>query len=152
MILLDLQFSISFHGELIVADEIDIQHLDVLVFNLLAAKWEEEVKKQNRINLEEKIAALVETKEVGQRTVALPSGVKLTVKRGLTYKADCEAIQECCNAANVQFVPTKSKTTIELDEKGYEWYRANDPQMFGIFSTHVEVKPKKVAITIKDSK
>ncbi len=112
------------------------------------AKAAEALAKRGRVEAEERIAALVPTEDVGQKTVTLDDGTKITVKRGLSYKAQTEEIQQCFLAAGVPHPPLKSKTTVELDTKGYEWFKENDPQMFVVMSQFVTVTPKKVAVTL----
>lgn len=122
--------------------------LDELVKDLLVAKAREDSIRKERIEVEEQIARLVETKPKGQATIDLPSGFKLTVKRGINYKADVDAIRQLCVSPEFP-PPIKSKTTHELDEAGYEWYHANRPELFRQLAQHVEMRPKKVAVTIK---
>ena len=121
-----------------------------LVANLRRAKVTEEQAKKNRINLEELISKLVPTDEVGQKTVVASDGTKVTVKRGLSYKADFEKIDAVCIQAG-EHPPVKSKTTRELDIQGYEWYRKEKPEVFQLIAGHVSVTPRKVSVTLKGS-
>lgn len=126
-------------------------NLVCLAMGLRNAKKAEETTKRNRIALEEKLAVLVPTREVGQETKALANGMKLVIKRGLSYKADLSAIQEIfANQDDLDSVPIKIKTTRELDVKGYEWYRANYPDVFQVMSEHVTVTPRKPSVTVID--
>lgn len=122
--------------------------LQELTHVLKNAKEAEALAKRGRVDAEEQIAALVPTGDVGQKTIALDDGTKITVKRGLSYKAQTDEIWQCFRAAGIPHPPLKSKTTVELDAKGYEWLRGNDPQMFGIISQYVTVTPKKVAVIL----
>ncbi len=113
------------------------------------AKAAEALARSGRIDAEEQIAALVPTEDVGQKTITLDNGTKITVKRGLNYKADCQAIEDSHYWIGLGcFAPVKTKTTRELDTKGYEWYRENKPEVYGRISQYVTVTPKKVAITL----
>ena len=128
---------------------LNLKRIEELASEFIAAKAAETLARNARVDVENSIAALIPTEDIGQETVTLPGGQKVTVSRGLLYKADVQAIEECFLAADIPHPPLKSKTTAELDVKGYEWFRCNDPQMFGILSQHVSVTPKKTAITVK---
>jgi methionine aminopeptidase len=122
---------------------------------LASAKEDEEIAKATRISIEEEIAKLVPSPESGQKTVKLKDGSKLTVKRGLIYKADVEDIRNVFSDEAISekmYPPIKTTTKEELDEKGYEWYRLNYPQIFLELSEFVTVTPKKISVTIQGSK
>jgi len=125
-----------------------LEELAALSNELLAAKIAEALARSTRVDIENRIAAIVPTKDTGQRTITLPEGQKLTVKRGLNYKADVQAIEKIFSELE-QFAPLKSKTTVELDVAGYEYYREGEPEFFGVLSQHVIVTPRKVAISVK---
>jgi hypothetical protein len=127
----------------------DTQQLMELASELLQAKEKEQAATNDRIAIEERIAALVPTEDVGQKTIALPEGVKVTVKRGLNYKADCESILDICCKLELENIPIKVKTTRDLDEKIYNWYYKNDKDTFRVISEYVTVSPKKVSVTLK---
>lgn len=124
---------------------------------LLTAKHEENEARKKRVEIEERIAALVPGPESGQKTVDLGNGVKITVERGLNYKANLDAISKLFsdNAADLPDTlgqyppPVKTKTTRELDVTGYDWYRENVPSLFVEIAKHVEAKPKKVDVSVK---
>ena len=118
-----------------------------LASELKNAKAAEALARSGRIDAEEQIATLIPTKDTGQKTVTLDNGTKITVKRGLNYKADCQAIESEWEENDTP-VPVKTKTTRELDVKGYEWYMANNAVIFARISKHVTVTPKKVAGTL----
>lgn len=124
--------------------------LERLACWLECAKQKEADSRSERICVEEEIAALVETKENGQKTVKAGE-YSVTVKRGLSYTADVEELLKMDK--NPAFPPPiKVKTTRELDLEGYEWYRANHPHLFNLLATHVTVKPKKVSVSVKRAK
>ncbi len=127
-------------------NEIQVK-LKELTHVLKNAKAAEALSKRGRIDAEEQIATLVPTEDIGQKTVTLNDGTKITVKRGLNYKADVQPIWKIFDKSN-QLAPLKSKTTVELDVKGYEWYRENDTETFALMSQHVTVTPKKVAVSL----
>lgn len=120
----------------------------------LKAKETEEAAKKLRISYEEEIVALIETKEQGSKTVTLgDSGIKITVKRGLIYKANLKDIRGVFTDEMISIkelsVPIVTKIEEKLDEKGYEWYRANHPEIFRELSEFVTVTPKKTSVTVK---
>jgi len=119
-----------------------------LIANLRKAKETEEQAKKNRINLEELVAKLVPTSETESKTVVASDGTKVTVKRGLSYKADLDGIGYACNEAKLA-IPITSKTTHVLDVAGYEWYKTNDPAFFSQLAQYVTVTPRKVSVTLK---
>ncbi len=126
-----------------------LAQLSELAYVLKNAKAAEALAKSGRINAEEQIAALIPTKDTGQKIITLNDGTKITVKRGLNYKVDFDELYGDMVCTCPQHIPPiKTKTTKELDSKGYEWYRENEPNVFGIISRHVTVTPKKVAVTL----
>ncbi|MCP4900030.1 MAG: hypothetical protein GY906_23930 [bacterium] len=130
-----------------------------LVQELRLAKVTENVAKKKRVALEEEIATLVPTKDEGQKTVEAKGDdgqvLKVTVKRGLNYRADLAEIEKFfgeespSDGHHFLAAPVKQKSTRELDIKGYEWYRESHPEIFACFSEYVTVTPKKPAVTIK---
>jgi len=130
---------------------LDIDTIAYLVRSLIHAKKLEEEVKQKRIMIEEKIAVLVPGPDRGQKTITLPDKRKVTVERGFNYKASCDMIEAALKPID-KFVPVKTKTTVELDVTGYEWYRENDPEIFGMISPFVTVTFKKTSITVKEPK
>lgn len=118
--------------------------LDALVRDLYTAKRNEETAKAARILIEEKIAALVPTKENGSRTV--DSGtLRVTVKRANTYKIDDPDRFRETYPNFVKIVPEK----VEIDVKAYEAAREADAPEWVEASRHVEVAPRKVSVTLK---
>lgn len=122
-----------------------------LAAQLLEHKREEDFWKAKRIESEQAIAAQIPGPEKGQKTVTLEGGTKITVNRGLSYKADIEAIRELLTGFESP-PPIKSKTTHELDVMGYEWYRDNLPDSFDRIAQHVTVKPRKVSVSVEVGK
>jgi len=121
--------------------------LDELAGRLYLAKQKEDAAKADRIEIESQIAARIPTADQGQRTVPITGKAKLTVKRGLSHKADFDAITKVM-ADSKQASPIKTKTTRELDVQGYEYYREHDPELFALLSQHVAVTPRKPAVTL----
>ena len=143
-----MQLEISSNGQNMTEEQ--LTQLTFLIEDFMDAKDDEDFARQKRIEIEEKIAALVPGPEDGQVTVKIRNA-KLTVKRGLTYKADLDGI--AAQMVETEFFPPiKTKAIRELDVQGYEWYRANHPDIFSVLSNYVQVKPRKVSITVNSAK
>ena len=139
-------------AELNAGDSNRDQTLEYLVRRLRATKKTEEDIKAMRIICEEKIAALIPGPDRGQKTIKMADGTSVTVERGWLYKADGCAIEEAFAVAGLPHPPVKLKTTISLDEVGYEWTRNNSPEAWIVLNGLVIVTPKKVAVSIKNKK
>lgn len=121
-----------------------MEKLEELANQLLEAKKKENLAEQERIEIEMKIAKLIEGPENASRTV--PAGeFKLTVKRALNYKADVPGLVQ--GGFKDLLIPVPK--TFKLDEKAYEKIRESDPQRFAKASAFVTVKPAKVSVTVK---
>ena len=136
-------------------NKIAIPPLYILVSNLITAKHNELVARERRIEIEERIIAEIAfTEDRGQKTVTLDDGTKIVVKKELSYKVDFDALEEerfpLDEDGDPPPMPTKSKTTRELDVKGYEWYREHNPDVFRIIAQHVTVTPRKPSVEVKE--
>lgn len=122
-----------------------------LAKELYDAKRAEDAAKKLRIAAEEAIAALVETDANGSKTVEAGEGLKVTVKRELSYKADLNGIRGL--NLDEEFIPVipvaPQPAGYAFDEKAYEILRITHPDKFSIVSQFVEVKPRKTAVTLK---
>ena len=128
----------------------DKKKLHLLAWALNEAKHAEQAAKRVRVSLEEDIASHVQTDDSGQKTITLEDGSKITVKRGLIYKADVQDVREVFSSKTGEFLaPITVKVEEKLDIKGYEWYRENHPEIFNEFTEFVTVTQKKVAVTLK---
>jgi hypothetical protein len=116
---------------------------------LFEAKKVESLAKQVRIEIEEKLAILVETPERGSKTVALENGLKVTVERGLSYKADHKALAsvDIGDYAGTDADPRRMKP--DFSEGAYEKMRTLNPAIFKLLSQHVTTTPKKASVTLK---
>ena len=135
-------------------DKADNPQLDILARNLLVAKHNEEIARRSRIEIEERIIGEIAfAEDRGQKTVTLEDGTKIVVKKELSYKVDFDALEEerfpLDKDGDPPPLPTKSKTTRELDVKGYEWYREHNPDVFRIIAQHVTVTPRKPSVEVK---
>ena len=118
-----------------------MKSLEELATNLYDAKKAEDAAKAQRIEAEEAIAALVETPENGSKTVTA-GALKVTVKRGFSYKADVQAI------FGLGLADPPLMTKIELHEKAYEEIREKDSGLFAKLSKFVTVTTRKVALSL----
>lgn len=124
--------------------------VEYAVSNLEQAKENEETYKKLRIRWEELVAAKIPGPDVGQKTVKLEDGTSVIVKRGFNYKCQCDDLYGFMVDTCPQHIPPiKTKTTRELDEKGYNWYANNHPDIFRELSQFVTATPKKVSIEVK---
>ena len=143
-----MQLEISSNGRSMTEEQ--LTQLTFLIEDFLDAKDDENFARQKRIEAEEKIATLVPGPEDGQVTIKIRN-TKLTVKRGLIYKADLDGI--AAQMVETEFFPPiKTKAVRELDVQGYEWYRANHPDIFSVLSNYVQVRPKKVSVTVNSAR
>ena len=132
--------------------------IESLANALVIAKGTEDDARSFRISIEERIAALVETPESGQKTVKA-GGLKVTVKRGINYRADVEAISKAfidhsdelaADCHSVDYRPIKMKESLNV--LGYEYYITN-PSTYPKISTAllkaVTTTPKKASVVVK---
>lgn len=122
-----------------------------LAIQLEEARVKEGIARTERIAIEEKIAKMVPVELGKQRT---EQGV--TVKRGLIYRiTDLEGLKRAWDSMRwkdrLRPIPIK-KAKEELDVPRYEGYRKHDSEAFKVLSEHVEVKPAKVSVTLKEEK
>jgi hypothetical protein len=128
-------------------------NLQELINQLYDAKRAEDEAKKQRIVAEEAIAAMIETPENGSKTVDGGHGIKVTVKRGIIYDANIDAIRDITNAPvgaalPLTFVPPQP-SSYAFDEKAYEALRTSSPAFFAEVAKHVTTKPRKVAVSLK---
>jgi hypothetical protein len=112
---------------------------------LYDAKKREDAAKLERIDIEEQIAAMVETPDNGSKTVDAGNGLKVVVKRSLNYKADMEGLVSLDGL--VIRIPVKTKQV--FDEKAYEEIRASLPKDYAKISEFVTISPAKTSVTLK---
>jgi hypothetical protein len=114
--------------------------LTALAAELAAAKAAETAANAARIEIEQRIVALVEPTDKGTTSVKVP-GMTISVVTGYSYKADIPEIKK--------IFPEIIKTKEELDTKNYEICREKDPALFAQVAKFVTITPKKPAVTIK---
>ncbi len=139
------------------SQEVDMVTLGFLVSQYQKAKNAENVAKEARIGAELAVAELIDGPDSGQRSVRLPDGRAVVVKRALNYRVNVSdmnaAIREISQSRrSVISSPIKTSTSYKLDVKGYEWYRNHDNQVFATISDHVIITPAKTAVSIEEAK
>jgi len=125
--------------------------LEDLAIALATIKREEDATKSRRIEIEEQIAALVETPLNGSKTVKAGDGLKVTVKRELGYKADIDAIRNLPIPEEVMPLKmTEPKPAgFVFDKKAYEDIIENHPDVAVKLAEYVTVTPRKVQVALK---
>ena len=126
--------------------------LDVLATQLANIKAEEAKIKDKRIEIEEKIGRLVETKANGSKTVNVGNGLKIVVKRAMKYKADVKKLLTL-EGIDDELKPLMLTPAIpahyEFDAKAYEQMIEYQPALAAKLKEVVDVKPAKISVTLK---
>lgn len=132
----------------------EFEAITKLADELEGAKIAESIATVGRIAIEMKLAALIPGKAEGQRTINLADKRKVVIERGLIYTASAKSVEaiEAIFAYSEKFSPIEVKSSCKLDVTGYKWYRENDAAVFEQIAKHVEVKPKKTAVSVKPPK
>lgn len=121
--------------------------LEDLVHQFVNAKHAEEGARKIRVDLEERILALVPAKEEGSDTTTLANGFKLTTTGKLSYKCeDLDALREVTRKWDGNLVPIK--TTAALDETGCKFLRRERPELWAALARVVTVAPAKTSLKV----
>lgn len=107
---------------------------------LISLKKAEERARKERIEQEERVLSLLEC-ELGHSKTHDVGQYKVTVKKGLTRKADIEAMTAAGHSCY--------KQKLMLDEQQLKYYEENDREYWLTLMEFVETKPAKPSITIK---
>lgn len=125
--------------------------LGPVVEELAEAKGAERAAKDIRIALEEKVAEIVVCGDNATVTVDSGQGLRVTVKRAMSYKADVDAIvrlglpEEVLPLKDTDPVPAG----VKFDEKEYERIRVDHPDVFAQIAPLVDASHRKVSVTLK---
>jgi hypothetical protein len=119
----------------------------LLCAELEAAKQRETEAKAERIAAEEALAAALadHAKESGSTTVKL-DGWKVSIKTGMNYKADLEAL---AGDKSIPFLDLPIKVKREFDSTKYEAMRKAGSPLAVIIARHVTATPAKVAVSVE---
>jgi hypothetical protein len=126
-----------------------------LADELYQAKKAEDEAKTKRIEVEEQIAALVETDVNGSKTVKASDHFKVTVKRAMKYTADMNTLFDLTRGMDADLIPIKVipeqhiPEMLAFDEKLYEGLREKNPEVFNKLARCVNATPAKVSVTLK---
>jgi hypothetical protein len=120
--------------------------LELLVNDLVEAKRMEDAAKKRRVEIEERILAMVPTREEGSETTSV-GGFKVTTTGKLAYKADdLGAVREITRNWDANLVPLK--TVIALDETGCKYLRRERPDLWAQLARAVTVTPTKPSVKV----
>jgi hypothetical protein len=127
--------------------------IETLVDSLVTAKAIESIATAKRIRWEERVAQKLGGTEDGQKTTTLENGMKVTIKRGFNFSADCDAIRKLFAVEQYDSSPPiEIKTTIKLDEPAYKEFARRLPAAYKRMTQFVTAKPKKVSVTLAEPK
>lgn len=125
------------------------EKLAELSLELFTAKKAEESNKALRIEIEEKIIALVEVEENQSKTFKA-GDLKVTVKKELAYSVDEENLFGAGIASSaLERVFDRVPESFKFNAKGYELLNRDDPEAFKAIAPFVTTKPKKTSVTLK---
>jgi len=130
-----------------------MEELERLAVELSNAKVAEAKAKETRIECETEICKLVETEDVGSKTVQAGERMKITVKRGISYKPDMEALLELRDI-KLPIISTPEETVVvpahdDFDKKLYEKMLKDPPDRFAKVLDCITVNQLKPSVTIK---
>ena len=114
-----------------------------LIRQYVSAKRVEDVATTQRVEIGNKLAALLGAPEEGSETHTV-GDVKVKLTQPVNRRADLEAIE----ALGLEHAPIRTKR--ELDVVGLKWLRENDPESFAKVAAHVTSTPGRVSIEIKE--
>ena len=121
-------------------------NVDILAQLWAEAKAKEDKAKNERIDIEQKILALMPAKEEGSSTTTTTSGIKITTTGSLKYKADLVRLCELTKAWPDDVRPIKHK--VEIDETKLKVIRAESPTLWSELAAVVTVEPAKTAVKV----
>jgi hypothetical protein len=122
-------------------------NVDILAQLWAQAKSKEDTAKNERIDLEQKILALIPAKEEGSSTTTTASGIKIKLTGKLTYKVQLEQLVELTKSWPEDVRPIKAK--IEADETKLKAIRSDAPKLWADIAAAVTVSPAKTGVTIE---
>jgi primosomal replication protein N len=124
--------------------DVSIEHL---VLDLVDAKTEENKANKRRVEIEEKIIALLGKREEGSQTHELANGVKITITGKLSYKADMSMLVQLAAALPENMRPIKIEP--KLDETGCKYLRNNEPDAWRVIAPAITTKAGKASVEVK---
>lgn len=124
--------------------------LNELAKQLFQAKRTETAAKEERIAIEEAIAAIVTIDgDRGSRTEDAGDGLKVTVERKWNYKADIAGIR-ALDLPDDAMIPLKHvPASYAFDATAYEKIRQDHPDVASRLAGLVTATPAKVSVSLK---
>lgn len=121
--------------------------LDVLATQWQAAKRREEVARDERVSIEEKILKAHPAKEEGSETVTTTAGVKIKLTGKIIYKANVTMLDALTSSWPQDARPIKVE--VKADETKLKAIRQERPDLWRKIATAVETKPAKTGVAIE---
>jgi len=123
--------------------------LNDLTVSLVAAKNNEDLAKQFRITIENKIiSAMGKLKSVGATSKTL-SNFKLTVTKKVTVKIDWDMYDGLVLKNKLSKAQRFDKQKSDVDGKQYNHLKEHEPDIFKRLSPAITETPAKTAVTFK---
>jgi len=126
-----------------------LEPLEHLVDQWVAAKRDEEAANRRRVEIEAAIIAKTGEPEEGSATVELADGRKLTVTSKITRTIDEQLWRSVLHDVPEHMRPIVFVETAKLDSKGLRWLRENQPQVYALVCTAITAKKAKSSIVVK---
>jgi hypothetical protein len=122
-------------------------NVDILAQLWAQAKSKEDAAKNERIDLEQKILALIPAKEEGSSTTTTASRIKIKLTGKLTYKVELDKLIELTKSWPEDVRPIKAK--VEADETKLKAIRSDAPKLWSDIAAAVTVSPAKTGVTVE---
>lgn len=122
-------------------------NVDILAQLWAQAKANEDKAKASRIEIEQKILAVIPSKEEGSSTTTTASGIKIKLTGKMTYKVQLDQLIELTKSWPEDVRPIKAK--VEADETKLKAIRAEAPKLWADIASAVTVAPAKTGVTIE---
>lgn len=118
---------------------------ELLAEHIKISKKEDDAKKK-RLEIEAKIEALYPFTESLSKTFK-EEKYKITIKKNPVMKLDNKKYVAIRESIPEEMRPEKVK--YDLDKTGFEWLKANKPELYKMVSDCVEAKDNKSTITVE---
>jgi hypothetical protein len=112
----------------------------------LDAKAREAEAARERIEIEKQLIEVLGERDEGSKTHTLENGAKVTITSRLSYKVpDLDALLEVVKKLPAKLRPIKTV----LDETGVKYLRDQEPELYAVVATAIEVSKAKTGVTVK---
>ncbi len=118
----------------------------------LAAKEAEDLARDDRIEAEEAIIALLpdDVPEEGSKTVE-SDGYKITLTQRISRKLDEKAYALIADAIPAEINPVTKVETYKIDDAGCRWLKANEHGFWTVLSKAMSEKPQKLGVKVVEA-